>query len=162
VSVLFSTNPWFAVDVTTRYRGGVFFAWVSEYFDSRKEPPGTAASMVAASANPCQIYRNLREAVFPPDDHSLLIKGYKRKFTRLARDWLSDGSLSREHHDEIVAEIRGKTWTIWRPVLYVISRQLVEARLISVPRPDRAGHGPELQIKDLQAHEFKWIELDIL
>ena len=31
--VLYSTNPWFATEIASKYRGGNYFAWVSEYFD---------------------------------------------------------------------------------------------------------------------------------
>ncbi len=82
---------------------------------------------------------------------------------RLARDWLSDGSLTLPEHDEIIAAVRGWTWTIWRPVLYVIPRSPLElaGRIQAVPRRDRAAHGPELQIKDLRRDEFDIIELHI-
>lgn len=163
-AILYSTNPWFAVDVATRYRGGRFFAWVSEYFDARSAPPGSAAALIAPSSTPCRIYRTLLEDTTHQDQHSALIKDYKKKFSRLAKDWLSDGSLTRDQHDEIIASLRGPTWTVWRPVLYVIPRNVVEStgRLISVPRPSRAAHGPELQVRDLRRDEFDIIELAIL
>jgi hypothetical protein len=135
-AVLYSTNPWFARDVASRYRGGVHFAWVCEYFDARVAPPGSAAAGIAPSANPCQIYRKLLEDTQKQDEHSHLVKEYKKKFIRLARDWFSDGSLTQNQHDEIIAAVRAPTWTIWRPVLYVIPREPIESggRLISVPR----------------------------
>ncbi len=116
--VLYSTNPWFAVDIATRYRKGVHFAWVCEYFDARMAPPGSAAAMIAPSSNPCRIYRNLLEDSIEDDGHSSLIKGYRKTFSRLAKEWLSDGSLTKEQYDEIVASVRKGTRKIWRPVLY--------------------------------------------
>jgi hypothetical protein len=161
--ILYSTNPWFASDIAMRYRGGVHFAWVCEHFDARMAPHGSAGSLIAPSSNPCEIYRNLRGDFERQDTHSALIKGYKKKFTRLARDWLSDGSLTSDQHDEIIAAVRGWTWTIWHPVLYVIPREPLEkaSRVVSVPRPDRAAHGPELQITALKRDEFDIIELNI-
>jgi hypothetical protein len=119
--------------------------------------------MIAPTANPCRIYRNLLEECRGTDAHSPLINGYKKTFTRLAKKWLSDSSLSKDHYDEIVVRVRSGTWTVWRPVLYVIPREPIEkaGRLISVPRRDRAAHGPELQIADLQRDEFDIIELAI-
>lgn len=161
--VLYSTNPWIAVDIAMRYRGGIFFAWVCECFDVRSASPGTAAASIAPTSNPCRIYINLLEESKAGDGHSGLIKGYKKTFTRLARDWQSGGLLTQDHCDEIIAAIRAPAWTIWRPVLYVIPREAIEraGRLVSVPRRDRAAHGPELQVTDLRRDEFDIIELDI-
>jgi hypothetical protein len=162
--ILYSTNPWFATDVAIRYRGGSFFAWVSEYFDARSAPVGSSAAMIAPSSTPCRIYRTLLEDVNRADDHSALIKGYKKKFPRLAREWLAAGTLTKDQHDEIIAEVRRGTCIIWRPVLYVIPREPIEAtgRLKAVPRASRAAHGPELQVIDLQQDEFDIIELLII
>lgn len=162
--ILYSANPWFAVDLATRYRGNMFFAWVSEYFDAKSAPPGSAAALVAPSSTPCRIYRTLLEDATAQDDHSALIGGYRKKFALLARQWLSAGLLSKDQHDEIIASVRGRTWTIWRPVLYVIPRQVVEStgRLTPVPRRMRGGYGPELQVSDLHRDEFDIVELAIL
>jgi hypothetical protein len=161
---LYSTNPWFSTDVAIRYRGGLHFAWVCECFDSRSAAAGSAAALIAPSSNPCRIYRNLYEEYKGQEEHSPMIRDYRKTFVRLAREWLADGSLTKDQHDEIVAAVRAKTWTIWRPVLYVIPRNPIEiaGRLVMVPRRDRAGYGSEMQIKDLQPHEFDVIELDIL
>ena len=161
--VLYSTNPWFAVDIATRYRKGVHFAWVCEYFDARMAPPGSAAAMIAPSSSPCRIYRNLLEDSAGADGHSALIKGYRKTFSRLAKEWLSDGTLTQEQYDEIIASVRRGTMKIWRPVLYVIPRLTIvpSSRILSVPHRSRASYGPELQIRDLHRHEFDVIELDI-
>jgi hypothetical protein len=78
----------------------------------------------------------------------------------MAKIWLGANEISKEHYDEIAATVKSRSWQIWRPVLYVIPRSAIApARIISVPRVDRAGYGPELQIVDLQRHEFDIIEL---
>jgi hypothetical protein len=157
--VLYSTNPWFATDVAMRYRHGSHFAWVCEYFDSKKAPAGSAAALTAPSSNPRRIYNQLREDCEIEDKHSALIGGYKKTFSRLAKQWLADGSLAKDQYDEILAITKDFSWNIWRPVLYVIPRTAVEPRIKSVNIALRAGYGPELQIEDLQPHEFDIIEL---
>jgi len=161
--ILYSTNPWYATEIAVRYKGGVHFAWVCDHFDARCAPPGSAAALIAPSSNPCRIYQKLLEDTTKQDEHSALIKGYKKTFARLAKDWLSDGSLVKNQYDEIIASLRGKSWRIWRPVLYVIPRLPIESvgRLVPVRRGSRAAHGPELQIVDLRRDEFDIIELDI-
>jgi hypothetical protein len=159
--ILYSTNPWFAFDVTMRHRGGVFFAWVCECFDASYAAPGSAAALIAPSSNPRKIYRDLQEDCDQEDKHSDTIRRYRKTFVRLAKDWLTNGSIGRDAHDEIVASVRAPSWQIWRPVLYVIPREPIEAagRMRSVARSDRAGYGPEQQVTDLKRHEFDMIEL---
>lgn len=161
--ILYSTNPWFATDIATRYRGGTHFAWVCEYFDTATAPAGSAAAMIAPTSNPRRIYRNLFEEYKAEEGHSPEVKRYKKTFTLLARKWFADGSITKDQQDEIIASVRATSWRIWRPVLYVIPRAPIEAtgRLISVPRSDRASYGPEQQIVDLHPDEFDIIEVNI-
>jgi hypothetical protein len=97
------------------------------------------------------------------DEHSDLIKGYRKTFSRLAKAWAADGSITDDQRDEIIATVKSRSWRIWRPVLYVIPRVNIEGtgRLRSVKRPDRASYGPELQVVDLERHEFDIIELTL-
>jgi hypothetical protein len=159
--ILYSTNPWFATDIANRYRGGVYFAWVCEYFDIVTAPAGSAAAKIAPSSNPARIYRNLSEECAGEEGHSPVIKNYKKTFTRLAKEWLAKGDIDKTQFDEIIANIRATSWKTWKPVLYVIPRAPIEAggRLISVRRPDRGAYGPELQIIDLLRDEFDIIEI---
>lgn len=159
--VLYSANPWLASDISMRYRGGRHFAWCCEHFDIAKAPPGTAAALIAPSSNPRAIYEQLHKDVSAEDQHSALLKSYRKTFKRLATSWLAAGEISGADRDEILATLRPGSWRIWRPVLYVIPRAPIElaGRLISVPRAGRASHGPELQIEALLPNEFDIIEL---
>ena len=157
--VLYSTNPWIASEIASKYRGGVHFVWCSEYFDPSLAPPGSAAALVAPSSSPQGIYDTLWDDCTREDGHSALIKGYKRTFKRLAAEWFADGSITAGQRDEIVATVTSRSWKIWRPMLYVIGVGAVgPARILAVPRRARAAYGPELQIVDLQRHEFDCIE----
>jgi hypothetical protein len=160
--VLYSTNPWSAVDVAVKYRSGRHFAWCSEYFDAAAAPPGSAAAAVAPSSNPCWIYRQLRQDCESEDRHSDLIRRYQKTFRRLATAWLAKREITTDQRDEIYASSGPGSWNIWRPVVYVIPRHPIESagRLLSVVHKKRAGHGPELQIVDLLAHEFDIIQLE--
>jgi hypothetical protein len=161
--ILYSTNPWYATEIAAKYRNGRYFAWVSEYFDSSTAPGGSAASLIAPSSDPSQIYNRLRQDCSKEDEHSDLIKGYRKTFSRLAKAWAADGSITDDQRDEIIATVKSRSWRIWRPVLYVIPRVNIEGtgRLRSVKRPDRASYGPELQVVDLERHEFDIIELTL-
>jgi len=159
--LLYSTNPWFSVELIERYRKGVYYAWVCECFDTDKAPADTAIAKIAASSNPAEIYRRLRADIKSKDEHSLLISSYRKTFGRLARKWLAATEITKAEHDEILASVRARSWTIWEPVLYVIPRGPIEVagRLESVVRKERAAYGPEQRVIDLKRHEFDILEL---
>ena len=158
--VLYSTNPWIAHDIAVRYRAGVHFVWCSEYYDPTTAPSGSAEAAIAPSSSPKGIYDTLHGDCHREDVHSALIKSYKGTLCRLAKGWLSDGSITKNQHDEIIAAVKSKSWRIWRPVLYVIPKAPIEvaSRLVKVNHKKRAAYGPEMQIHDLNLHEFDLIE----
>ena len=123
-------------------------------------PHGSAEYAAAPSSSPKGIFETLKDDCEREDDHSQLIYGYKRTFSRLAKAWLADSTISHEQYDEIVATIKSNSWKIWRPVLYLIPKENIKAsgRLKTVPRKKRASIGPELKIEDLTVHEFDIIE----
>jgi hypothetical protein len=156
--ILYSTNCWFAHDVAIRYRAGRHFVWCSEWFDPSRAPPGSAAAAIAPSSSPKGIFDTLRGDCKGEDTHSALIKGYRRTFKRLAKQWLAANEITRPQLDEIVAAADSRSWNIWRPVLFVIPKTPVEERIVTVPHQRRAAYGHELQILDLMPHEFDLIE----
>ena len=159
--ILYSTNPSYAYDVGMRYRGGKFFVWCGEEFDSRHVARASGASLVAASSDPRTIYEQLAHAVTSEDHHDSRIKGYRRTFKRLAAEWASNGLITAAQRAEIEAVVKMQSWTIWRPLLYVIPRAPIESRggLVTVAPGRRAAAGIELQIMDLDHSEFDKIEL---
>lgn len=158
--VLYSTNPWFATDIATKYFGGRHFVWCCEYFDVSKSPALSATALIAPSSTPKVIYDQLRADVEQEEHHSARLKGYRKTFSRLAKIWHSTGSITDIQRDDILGTLKRPSWKIWRPLLFVIPREPIEAakRLLSVAPKDRASHGPELQILDLMPHEFDIIE----
>jgi hypothetical protein len=161
--VLYSANPWFSTEVAKKYRGGNHFAWVCEFFDSALAPAESAGALIAPSSNPRKIYDDLLQDWKAQDEHSRIIRDHVKTFTRLGRQWRADGELGEDQYDELVASVRGRSWRIWKPVLYVIPKQgIAAARIREVPRSDRAGYGPEFQIVDLQSHEFDIVDLTAL
>ena len=161
--ILYSANPWFATEIARKYRKGNHFAWVCEFFDSTDAATGSAGALIAPSSNPRKIYDDLLQEYMAQEEHSRIIKDHRRKFERLAKQWYSVGELTKDQLDEIVASVRAPSWRIWKPVLYVIPRQGIAAgRIKEVPRPDRAGYGPEFQIVDLQSDEFDIVDLSKL
>jgi hypothetical protein len=160
-SAFYSTNPWFATEIATKYRGGVHFAWVSDYFDTERDAPaGSSGRLIAPSSNPRKIYEDLLHEYRAQEEHSRIIRDHRKTFRRLAKQWLADKVVNAAQYDEIVASANTQSWRIWKPVLYVIPKAGIDpSRVIEVKRKDRAGYGPERQIVDLRSHEFDIIDL---
>jgi hypothetical protein len=146
-----------------KYLNGEHFVWCSESYDPGAAATGSASASVAPSASPRTIFDVLHDDCAKEERHSALINGYRKTFKRLATDWLSAGRINKDEFDEIVAVVKGPSWRIWRPVLYVIPRAPIElaGRLHSVPYRRRASYGAELLIKDLVPKEFDLIECQL-
>lgn len=158
--LLYSTNPWISHEIATKYRKGKHFVWCSEHFDPFKAAAGTSAAAIAPSSSPRGIYEALKRDCDQEDTHSHLIKGYRKTFKRLAKEWWVDQSITEYERDEIISVVNSSSWKIWRPQLFLIPRQHIDSsnRLQSVKRNDRAAYGPEHQICDLDTTEFEIIE----
>lgn len=127
--VLYSTNPWIKFHIQQRWRGDVHYVWCSEVSDSTKALPGSVHSLVPATSNPVQIYRDLADACSRGDRHNEKIRLIRRNYIARAASWVSDGSLKPEERDELVAMINSTEIRIWRPLLYIIPRQNVGDRV---------------------------------
>lgn len=163
-AAFYSVNPWFSTELALKYRGGIHFAWVSDYFDTDREAPsGSSGRLIAPSSNPRKIYEDLLHEYRAQEEHSRVIRDHRKTFRRLAKQWLADGVLDKAQHDEIVASVNASSWRIWKPVLYVIPKRNIDAaRVKEVQRRDRAGYGPERQIADLTPDEFDILDLSPL
>jgi hypothetical protein len=159
--VVYSANPWFAVEIADKYRQGTYFAWVCEFFDSERDAPvHSAGALIAPSSNPRKIYEDLWYEYNNQEEHSRVIRDLRKKFRLLGKQWLGNGEITLEQYEEIIASVQAPSWRIWKPVLYVIPTASMDPkRIIEVKRPDRAGYGPEFQIVDLKRSEFDIIDL---
>lgn len=160
----YSVNPWYSTEMAAKYRAGLHFAWVSDYFDTEREAPaGSSGHMIAPSSNPRKIYEDLLHEYRAQEEHARVIRDHRKTFRRLAKQWFADGSLTKFQHDEIIASVNAASWRIWKPVLYVIPKTSIDPRrVVEVRRRDRAGYGPERQIVDLRSDEFDILDLSTL
>lgn len=114
--------------------------------------------------NPRKIYHDLLKDCDGEEQHSRIIRDHKKTFRRLAKDWRAAAEINDSQYEEIIASVNVQSWKIWRPVLYVIPREgiMPVSRIKEVKLKDRAAYGPELQITDLQRHEFDIVDLSSL
>jgi hypothetical protein len=110
---------------------------------------------VPPSSNPGEIFERLRAATIERTDwHEPYIPGWKLKIQELAINWQRDGRITNEEQEEIMLLLERADIGQWRPLIYIIRRELVESRLIRVHLRDRASLEMEYKIEDLQPHEF--------
>ncbi len=111
-----------------------------------------------ASSDPATIYRQLYNAVKTVDRGDVKIASQKKVLKALATKWHSDGILSADQRDEILAMVSGSEIVDWRPLIFVIPYDPVAKRVRSVGRKNRASHDPEYIVPDLFEDEFYIIE----
>ncbi len=157
--VVYSTNPYLKYLIYREYRGDVHYVWCSENFDSRKLGSYTRDVLVPPSSNPADIYRQLLSEVERTDGHSPKIEEQKASLSKLAIEWTIRGEINETESAEIIYMVNEAPFGHWRPLIYVISRELVGDRMKTVPIADRAGFGNEYVVEDLTSDEFDLIEL---
>lgn len=157
--LLYSTVPFMKWLIQHRYRGDRHYVWCSESFDSSTLPRYSIGHYVGPTSDPATIYKEMKEAVARTDTHYWKINEQIASLTKLAIDWEAAKEISPADRDDILYMIKEQSFfQYWRPVLYVIPRVLVDARLKPVPMAKCASLGPEFILEDLAANEFDRIE----
>lgn len=156
--ILYSTNVFLKFHIAERFLGNKHYVWCSEAFDNTKLGHYAGAALVAASSDPCAIYKDLHEAAKRPDRHHAKIIEQKASFASLAVKFRDDGRISADEAEEIIYMANTAEPILWRPLIYIIPRPPVEHKLKLVPPGRRASVGIEYIIEDLERHEFDIIE----
>lgn len=157
--LLYSTNVYLKLLIQERYRNDVHYVWCSDCFDSTKLSGYTLGSLGAPSSNPADIYRDLKRDLDRSDLHSAKIRDQKTSLKSLAVQWQRAGEITKLQEQEIVYMVDSASATLWRPLIYVIPRPLVEARLQLVDITLRASMADEFIIPSLARSEFDLLEI---
>lgn len=157
--LLYSTNVFLKFLIQQKFRNDIHYVWCSDCFDAAASPRYSLTSQVAPSANPAEIYRQLKLDIKNKDRHSYKINAQKASLTSLAIDWEGKGEITSEQKDEIIFMVTNAAFDDWRPLIYIIPRELVAGRLKVVPISKRASFGDEFIVEDLKPNEFDLIEL---
>ena len=156
---LYSTNTYLKYHIQQHYFGDVHRVWCSEEFDSQALSRSAAGKNTPPSSNPAGIHRLLCDEVSSADTHSAKIASQRASFNDLAAKWEASGKITARQREDITYIVNNPAYlTYWRPLIYIIPRALVEARLEPVPAALCAGLADEYIIPDLAGHEFDFIE----
>lgn len=156
---LYSTNVFLKQLLQAKYRKDKHFVWCSESFDGTKLPGYTPGALIAPSSNPSDIYQDLKREVARNDYHSGKIGAQKASFKAQAVKWKIAGEITDSQEQDIIFMVDNAPSNHWRPLLYVIRRDLVETRMKLVPVSQAASFADEYIIDDLDRSEFDLIEL---
>jgi len=156
--LVYSTNVFLKHHIQRTYRGDVHHVWCSEEFDSAALARYASGAGVPPSSNPVDIYRRLKDAVKRGDTHDEKIEAQKASLASLAVKWAEAGEISESDRVDILYKVNKGPFDYWRPLIYVIPRQPIEARLERVSADQCAGLGPEFIVRDLRGNEFDIIE----
>jgi hypothetical protein len=157
--MLYSTNVFLKLILQERYAKDRHFVWCSEHYDSQAVSRYALSSQIAPSANPADIFRELKRDVERGDLHSAKITAQKASFIARAHEWEQTKMITALDREDIIYVVEHATSKDWRPLIYVIRRDAVAARLQLVPAKQRAGIGNEYIIPDLARDEFDIIEI---
>ncbi len=156
---LYSTNSYIKQLIQRQFRRDLHYVYCSEVFDARVHGVYSPYAELPPSSNPAEIYRDLRAACASKDRHNEKIASVKNSILRLASEWQERGEITASDEAEIAYILRESQFDDWRPMIYVIRRDLVEPRLREVPITERAGRCIEYIIEDLRREEFDMLEI---
>lgn len=146
--------------INEKYRGNIHYVWCSESFDSKTLGSYVSGSLVAPTSNPKDIFLDLKRAVDATDKHNAKINEQISALSARAVKWEANAEISTLDKDDIIYMVNESAYfKHWRPLLYVIPRAPVEARLQAVPAALCASLGKEYILSDLRRDEFDLIEL---
>ena len=157
--ILYSTNPFLKLFINEKFLGDIHYVWCSEAFDSTKLATYSTLAHMPPSSDPCAIYRQLKDDVQRQDKHSAKIQATKASLQSLAIRWRDDGTITDDQMEEIAYMVTNASFDYWRPLVYIIPRDAINARLQVVPPAKRASLRVEYIIPDLRRNEFDIIEL---
>lgn len=158
---LYSTQPFLKHHVNTQFLAKKHYVWCSEVFDGRQEAKLNISSTLGKSANPAEIYDDLRQFAKAnrADRHCDHITRWKTSIPAVAVQLRRDGKIDDAALAEITFLVQNAEATMWRPLLYVIDRRAVGAKRVHLVAPDlRAGVAPEYIVNDLDVTEFDVLE----
>ena len=156
----YSTNTYLSHFITKRFYNSKHFVWCSPVFDPTKLDEYDPYKRIPPSSSPCKIYNVFFEDVHGSDLHSSKIEGNKIGLKKGAGIHLGKGTISENEYARILTMIDSASINDFRPLLYLIPKDIVKHKVIEVPVEECANPlSVEYQIENLSSDEFEFIEL---
>ena len=114
---------------------------------------------IPPSSNPSKIYISLKEEVHSQDLHSAKIEQNKRGLKAGAAHMLKSNVISEHEFGIITKMVDSSSIVDYRPLVYLIPKELVEGRIEEVDVDSKANPlSIEYRVLDLDECEFEIIE----
>jgi hypothetical protein len=156
--LLYSTNTWLAHYISTRYYGGAHWVYCTPAFSMI--PARAHGPIQPPSAAPKSIYWGFANDVLAKDVHSPKIAQNRTGLKKGALAKEAAGMISKQDAADIIALVDKADVGYFSPLLYVIPRSGVAARLVRVPPLNAASLvSDEYVLEELVASEFEALEL---
>jgi hypothetical protein len=155
--LLYSTNTWLAYTISSRFYSQRHWVYCAPVFAAAPDPH---APVQPPSSSPKGIYWELESAVRASDMHSSKIAQNRAGLKKGALAKEAAGVISKQDAADITWIVDNAQIAHFRPLLYVIVRTQVAARLKRVSPQNAANpFSEEYIIEDLQAGEFEALDL---
>jgi len=157
---LYSTNPLIKFKIQRDYFGHVHIVWCADCFDARYQHLH-AGELVPQTSNPAEIYADVKGATTGNrvDFHNKNIRDWRLSMKDQATKAAAAGGIGPIAEKDIILLLDIAPISEWRPLLYVINRAAVAAKLQEVPPAERANPlAKEYRIANLLPNEFDVLE----
>jgi hypothetical protein len=155
----YSTNSYLAFQLAENYYRGKHFVWCSPVFAPEELSELDIRKNIPPSSSPNKIYIKLIEDIHRADMHSSLIEQNKSGLKKGALIHHKAGIIDDNDLVRINKLIDSAKLKDFRPLLYLIPKNLVESKIIEVDIDDKANPlDVEYQIVDLNKNEFEIIQ----
>lgn len=154
---LYSTNTLLSYRISKEFYKGRFYVWCAPVFETPKDPMNIY-SKIPGSSSPYEIYKEYKRDVETCDLHSAKIESNRNGLKRGALEALKKGWIDDVELDTINQMIDKADISMFRPMLYIIQRSMVEKELIKVPVSEKANPlSVEYKIEELTEDKFEVI-----
>jgi len=155
----YSTNTYLAYIINETFYNGMHYVWCSPVFDSSTLEKYDVRKNIPPTSNPSKIYLALKSEVDEQDYHSAKISSNKKGIKAGASIMLKNGKITDQEFGVIVDMVDKSSIRDFRPLIYLIPKEIVGERLEQVPVDQRANPlSVEYRILDLYNNEFEIIE----
>ena len=151
-SFLYSVNSYLAYKINEAYYGGAHYVWCAPRYNCTGNPN---------SSNPCRILKDYHSSICSMDKHSSIVAQNRIGLLNGVEAKFLEGVISDETREELIYIINEADLPLFRPLLYVINKELVSTKNEQVGVRDRASFfSEEVLIRKLLSNEFDIIDIE--
>lgn len=156
--LFYSANSKLSYYLSTSYYDSIFYVWCSPVFDPSTLDALDPRRRIPGSSAPCNIYKGLLKDTNEEDRHSVLIANNRNGLKRGALEKFNSNVITADELALINTLIDSASFPEFKPLLYLIPKDIVGAKAVRV-HSSVAAHplSEEYIIENLELNEFEVI-----